>query len=49
MGLMTIPPFYENPEKNRRNFSKLRELAEKIDKQGFPNWDEQISFNGNDR
>ncbi len=29
-GLMTIPPFFENPEKVRPYFRKLRELAERF-------------------
>ena len=37
-GLMMIPPFYKNPEENRKNFSLLRSLKEKIDKTGFKNW-----------
>jgi PLP dependent protein len=39
VGLMLLPPFYYDPEKNRANFSALRELSEKIDKAGFPNWE----------
>lgn len=35
-GLMTIPPFFENPEKTRPYFSRLRKLAEKLSERGFP-------------
>jgi len=35
-GLMTIPPFFENPEKTRPYFSRLRKLAEKLSEKGFP-------------
>ncbi len=34
-GLMTMPPFFEYPEKTRPYFSKLRQLADKASKQGF--------------
>jgi pyridoxal phosphate enzyme (YggS family) len=30
-GLMTIPPFFENPDKVRPYFAKLRELREKLE------------------
>jgi PLP dependent protein len=30
-GLMTIPPFFENPEKSRPFYAKLRELREALD------------------
>ncbi len=35
-GLMTMPPFFENPEKTRPYFSRLRKLAEKLSERGFP-------------
>lgn len=38
-GLMAIPPWYENPEKNRKNFSCLRQLKEKIDRLRPQNWE----------
>jgi PLP dependent protein len=31
-GLMTIPPFSENPEEVRPHFRRLRELAERVDR-----------------
>ncbi len=34
-GLMTMPPFFEDPEKTRPYFSRLRQLADKASKQGF--------------
>lgn len=34
-GLMTMPPFFENPEKTRHYFSRLRQLADKASEQGF--------------
>ena len=34
-GLMTMPPFFENPEKTRPYFSRLRQLADKASEQGF--------------
>jgi len=36
-GLMTVPPFSENPEDSRPYFSVLRELAESIAKENIPN------------
>lgn len=36
-GLMTMPPYSENPEDSRPYFSVLRELAETIAKENFPN------------
>ena len=36
-GLMTIPPFSENPEDSRPCFCVLRELAESIAKENIPN------------
>ncbi len=35
-GLMTMPPFSENPEDSRPHFWKLRELADAIIKEGIP-------------
>ncbi|MCK9420888.1 MAG: YggS family pyridoxal phosphate-dependent enzyme [Nitrospirae bacterium] len=35
-GLMTIPPFSENPEDSRPYFSVLRELAESIVRENIP-------------
>ncbi len=36
-GLMTIPPFFENPEMSRPYFTELRRLAEKIRRETIPN------------
>ena len=36
-GLMTIPPFDEDPERMRPSFRRLRELAEKIELSHLPN------------
>jgi pyridoxal phosphate enzyme (YggS family) len=36
-GLMTMPPYSENPEDSRSYFRKLRELAETIKKEKSPN------------
>ncbi len=36
VGLMTIPPFAEDGEANRRHFARLRELAEELIGQGLP-------------
>lgn len=36
-GLMTMPPFFDNPEKVRPYFSALRELRDHIDKKSIPN------------
>ena len=38
-GLMIIPPFYDNPEENRKNFRRLKEMSIEIDKKGFSNWE----------
>ena len=38
-GLMIIPPFYDEPEKNRENFRRLKEISESLDKKGFSNWE----------
>ena len=35
-GLMTIPPFYSDPEKARPFFASLRNLKEKINKEALP-------------
>ena len=36
-GLMTIPPYFENKEKVRPYFAKLRELKEKVEEKYFLN------------
>ncbi len=36
IGLMTIPPYSENPEDSRPFFRKLRELKEELNREGFP-------------
>jgi len=36
-GLMTVPPFFEDPERVRPMFRRLRELAEKIESTHTPN------------
>jgi len=35
VGLMTIPPFYDDPERSRLFFRALRELAASIEKEGI--------------
>ncbi|HPD56439.1 MAG TPA: YggS family pyridoxal phosphate-dependent enzyme [Smithellaceae bacterium] len=35
-GLMTMPPYFENPEEARPYFRALRELAAQIDRAGIP-------------
>ena len=35
-GLMTMPPFSENPEDSRPYFRKLRELAQSTARKGLP-------------
>ena len=35
-GLMTIPPFFNNPEDTRPYFKRLRNIADKAIKEGFP-------------
>jgi len=35
-GLMTIPPYFENPEMSRPYFTELRRLAEKIRRENLP-------------
>ncbi|HEX6649654.1 MAG TPA: YggS family pyridoxal phosphate-dependent enzyme [Pyrinomonadaceae bacterium] len=34
IGLMTLPPFFDNPEDNRRFFRKLRELRDELGARG---------------
>lgn len=34
IGLMTLPPFFENPEHNRPFFRKLRDLRDQLTKRG---------------
>ena len=36
-GLMTMPPFFNNPEKVRPFFSALRDLRDNIKKEAIPN------------
>ncbi len=36
-GLMTIPPFLDDPEETRPYFRKLRELAASIERESIPN------------
>ncbi len=35
-GLMTMPPLFEEPEKTRPYFNRLRQLAEMASEKGFP-------------
>ena len=35
-GLMTIPPFFNNPEEARPYFMRLRDIADKAIKKGYP-------------
>ena len=35
-GLMTIPPFFDNPEKTRPYFSRLKRIADRLSEKGFP-------------
>ena len=35
-GLMTMPPYFENPEESRPYFRALRELNEAISRRGIP-------------
>ncbi len=34
-GLMTMPPYFDDPEESRPYFSRLRELKDEIQKRGF--------------
>ncbi len=34
-GLMTLPPFFENPELTRPYFRSLRELRDRLQEQGY--------------
>ncbi len=40
-GLMTLPPYHEDPERVRPYFRRLRELAERLASENIPN----VSFN----
>lgn len=45
IGLMTLPPFFENPEDNRPFFRKLRELRDELAAQGaFVNGKGELSM-----
>lgn len=35
-GLMTIPPFFDDPEKTRPYFKKLRQIADNLIEKGYP-------------
>ena len=35
-GLMTMPPFFDDPEETRPYFRKLRKIAEKVSRKGLP-------------
>jgi PLP dependent protein len=37
LGLMTVPPFYDDPEKVRPFFARLREMARTISERNLPN------------
>lgn len=37
VGLMTMPPFYDDPEAARPYFRELRQLSQSIEKQALPN------------
>jgi len=41
-GLMTIPPFEDDPERSRPYFADMRELSLKIDTLGLPNWESRF-------
>lgn len=41
-GLMTIPPFTDDPEGARPYFRRLRQLREQIERQNFPNVSMQV-------
>lgn len=36
VGLMTMPPYFESPEMSRPYFIKLRQLKERLEKEGIP-------------
>lgn len=36
VGLMTMPPYFDSPEMSRPYFIQLRELKERMDKEGIP-------------
>ena len=36
-GMMTVPPYSDNPEDSRRHFIRLRELSERVEKELIPN------------
>ena len=36
-GLMLVPPYFEDPERSRAFFSRLRELAKVVNSAGLPN------------
>lgn len=36
VGLMTMPPYFESPEMSRPYFIKLRQLKERMEKEGIP-------------
>lgn len=36
VGLMTMPPYFDSPEASRPYFIKLRELKERLEKEGIP-------------
>jgi pyridoxal phosphate enzyme (YggS family) len=38
-GLMTIPPFYDNPELNRVNFADMRHCFNLLSEKAYPNWE----------
>ena len=44
-GLMTLPPFFENPEQTRPFFQRLRELRDRLENQGrFANGKGELSM-----
>ena len=45
-GLMTIPPFFDNPETARPFFRELRELRDEAEKDGFQT---AGAFDGDDK
>lgn len=38
-GFMLIPPFYDDPEKNRGNFRELKRMFDEVEKEGYCNWE----------